>query len=272
MDLSAAEQAARDQAGPPSGRLGVVDRAFVRATALTGAGAVVIGVVGTFGTRRWGEVPFSVPAPPWYLSWPYYIFWSPRLDLAWAVVALPVACLAAAAALALARAALPRPLQLAGWAGCTVVLALAVAALAGGPDAWRAPLAYPGEYPDAVDQVGAIPTFLGEFAARVPGLPDFVAQHPPGATVFYLLVDRVWSGLDAAALATAVAASLGVLVVAGLGRDELGEAAVPWAAVCWLAAPLTVLYAATAADAMWAPVLAGGALAAHRGLERRSGR
>jgi hypothetical protein len=69
-----------------------------------------------------------------------------------------------------------------------------------------------------------------------------------------------------------VAASLGVLVVAGLGRDELGEAALPWAAVCWLAAPLTVLYAATAADAMWAPVLAGGALAAHRGLERRSWR
>jgi len=236
MELSATEQAARDQAGPPSGRLGMVDRAFVRATALTAAGAVVIGVVGTFGTRRWGEVPFSVPAPPWYLSWPYYIFWSPRLDLAWAVVALPVACLAAAAALALARAAVPRPLQLAGWAGCTVVLALAVAALAGGPDAWRAPLAYVGEYPDAVDQVGAIPTFLGEFAARVPGLPDFVAQHPPGATVFYLLVDRVWSGLGAAALATTVAASLGVLVVAGLGRDELGEAAVPWAAVCWLAA------------------------------------
>jgi methylthioxylose transferase len=270
MDLPAAEKAARDLAGPPARRPGVVDWAFVRATALTAAGAVLIGVLGTFGTRRWGEVPFSVPAPPWYLSWPYYIFWSPRLDLAWAVVALPVASLAVAVALALARAAVPRPLQLAGWAGCTVVLALAVAALAGGPDAWRAPLAYPGEYPDAVDQVGAIPAFLGEFAARVPGLPDFVAQHPPGATVFYLLVDRVWSGLGGAALATTAAASLGVLVVAGLGRDELGEAAVPWAAVCWLAAPLTVLYAATAADAMWAPVLAGGALAAHRGLERRS--
>src|SRR4029453_12385562 len=99
---------ARDQAGPPPGRLGVVDRAFVRATALTAAGAVGIGGVGTFGTRRWGEGPFSVPAPPWYLSWPYYIFWSPRLDLAWAVVALPVACLAAAAALALPRGGGPR--------------------------------------------------------------------------------------------------------------------------------------------------------------------
>jgi methylthioxylose transferase len=272
MDLPAAETAARDQAAPPAARLGRADRAFVRATALTAAGAVLLGLLGTFGTRRWGAVPFSVPAPPWYLSWPYYVFWSPRLDLAWAVVALPVAFLAVAAALALARAAVPRPLALAGWAGCAVALALAVAALGGGPDAWRAPLAYPGEYPDAVDEVGAIPTFLGEFAARVPGLPDFVAQHPPGATVFYLLVDRVWAGLGAAALATTVAASLGVLVVAGLAWDELGEGAVGWAAVCWLAAPLTVLYAATAADAMWAPVLAGGALAAHRGLERRSWR
>jgi hypothetical protein len=59
-------------------------------------------------------------------------------------------------------------------------------------------------------------------------------------------------------------------VVAALARDELGEQGERFAAVCWLAGPLTVLYAATAADAMWAPLLAGGALAAHRGLERRS--
>jgi methylthioxylose transferase len=271
MDLPTAEEAAPGRPVAPAGRRpGALDRAFVRATALTAAGAVVLGVLGTFGTRRWGEVPFSVPAPPWYLSWPYYIFWSPRLDLAWALAALPVAVLALAAALALVRVRVPGPVRLAGWVGCTAVLALAVAALRGGSSEWRVPLAYPGEYPDAVGEVGAIPTFLGEFAARVPGLPDFVAQHPPGATVFYLLVDRVWAGLDAAALATTAAAALGVLVVFALAGDELGEAGGRWAAVCWLAGPLTVLYAATAADAMWAPVLAGGALAAHRGLERRS--
>jgi methylthioxylose transferase len=271
MDLPAADQAAPGRSGAPAGpRPAALDRAFVRATVLTGAGAVVLGVLGTFGTRRWGEVPFSVPAPPWYLSWPYYIFWSPRLDLSWALAALPVAVLAVAAALALARAEVAGPVRLAGWVGCTAVLALAVATLRGGPAEWRAPLAYQGEYPDAVDQVGAIPAFLGEFAASVPGLPDFVAQHPPGATVFYLLVDRVWSGVGAAALATTAAAALGVLVVAGLAADELGEAGGRWAAVCWLAGPLAVLYVATTADAMWAPVLAEGALAAHRGLERRS--
>jgi hypothetical protein len=269
LDPSVERPAAERAAAPPDGAA-APDRAFVRATAATGAAAVLLGVLGTFATRQWGQVPFSVPAPPWYLSWPYYIFWSPRADAAWTLAALPVAVLAVAWALHLARARLARPARLAGLAGCTAVLALAVAAIGGGPAAWRAPLAYVGEYPDAVDQVGAIPTFLRQFAASVPSLPDFVAQHPPGATVFYLLVDRVWSGLTAAALATTAAAALGVLVVAGLARDELGAGGERWAAVCWLAGPLTVLYAATAADAMWAPLLAGGALAAHRGLERRS--
>jgi hypothetical protein len=65
-------------------------------------------------------------------------------------------------------------------------------------------------------------------------------------------------------------ACLHVVVVAGLARDELGERGERYAVACWAVAPLTVLYAATSADAMWAPVLAGGALAAHRGLARRS--
>ncbi len=235
LDPSVERPAAERAAAPPDGAA-APDRAFVRATAATGAAAVLLGVLGTFATRQWGQVPFSVPAPPWYLSWPYYIFWSPHADAAWTLAALPVAVLAVAWALHLARARLARPARLAGLAGCTAVLALAVAAIGGGPAAWRAPLAYVGEYPDAVD----------------------------------LLVDRVWSGLTAAALATTAAAALGVLVVAGLARDELGAGGERWAAVCWLAGPLTVLYAATAADAMWAPLLAGGALAAHRGLERRS--
>jgi hypothetical protein len=145
-----------------------------------------------------------------------------------------------------------------------------VAALAGGPAAWAAPLAFEGEYPGAVGQVGPIPTFIGEFPARVPTLPDFGAQHPPFATVFYLLVDRVWAGLDAAALATVAAGCLGLLVVAGLARDELGEEGERVAVVCWALAPVTLLYLATSADAMWAPVLAGAALAADRGLRRQS--
>src|SRR4029450_3018223 len=62
---------------------------------------------------------------------------------------------------------------------------------------------------------------------------------------------------------------LGVLVVAGLARDELGEEGERVAVVCWALAPVTLLYLATSADAMWAPVLAGAALA-DRGRRRRS--
>jgi hypothetical protein len=247
------------------------NRPLVAATAVAAGCLVAVGLVGTFSMRHFGRVPFSVPSWPWYHSWPSYLFWQPGLDLPAALVALPVALAAAAALVGLARSArVSRRLRLAGSLVATGALALAVAALAGGPAAWAAPLAFEGEYPGAVGRVGPIPDFVGAFPARVPALPDFAAQHPPFATVFYLLVDRVWAGLDAAALATVAAGCLGLLVVAGLARDQLGEHGERVAVLCWALAPVTVLYLATSADAMWAPVLAGAALAADRGLQRRS--
>lgn len=238
-------------------------------SAAVGVGAVVIGVLGTLWVRRWGGIPFSVPSWPWYHSTPFYIFWQPRLDPGWAAVAGPVAALAAAALVAVAGAPWSRRARLAASFAGAFVLALAVAALAGGPDAWRAPLAYVGEYPGAVPLLPSIPDLLN-FAEVYPLLPDFPAQHPPGATLFYVLADRVWPGLTGAALASVAAACVNVVVVAGLARDELGSDGERLAVACWALAPLTVLYAATSADAMWAPVLAGAALAAHRGLRRRS--
>jgi methylthioxylose transferase len=293
----------RVRVGAPARTGETVAGRVLPATAVAAASLLVVGAVGTLAMRGWGRVPFAVPSWPWYHSWPFYLFWSPRLDLPAAAVALPVALAAAAAVVALARrssmpgahaspglAPVPRAwmrrryltggparaervgraARLAGSLAATFALALAVAALAGGPAAWRAPLAFSGEYPAAVGQLGPIPTFLGDFPDRVPGLPDFAAQHPPFATVFYALVARVWPGLTGAALATVAAGCLGLLVVAGLARDELGEASSRRAVACWALAPVTVLYLATSADAMWAPVLAGAALAADRGLQRRS--
>jgi hypothetical protein len=255
----------------PAGRRPQGARPVLAATAVAAGCLVAVGLVGTLSMRHFGRVPFSVPSWPWYHSWPSYLFWQPGLDLAAALAALPVALAAAAALVGLARSArVPRRLRLAGSLVATAALALAVAALAGGPAAWAAPLAFEGEYPGAVGRVGPIPTFIGEFPARVPTLPDFAAQHPPFATVFYLLVDRVWPGLDGAALATVAAGCLGLLVTAGLARDELGDHGERVAVACWALAPVTVLYVATSADAMWAPVLAGAALAADRGLQRRS--
>src|SRR6266508_318865 len=246
------------------------NRALMGASAATAVLVVAIGTLGTFGMRGWGRVPFSVPSVPWYHAWPYYLFWAPRLDRTWAELVLPVAVLVAAGLVAAAGLVRARRAWLAGSLVGAFALDLAVAALAGGPRAWQAPLAASGEYPRAVPQVGAIPTFLHDFATRVPGLPDYAAQHPPGATLFYVLVARVWPGLGGATVATVAAACLGLLVVAALARDELREVGERWAVVCWALAPAVVLYAATSADAMWAPVLAGAALAAHRGLMRRS--
>jgi methylthioxylose transferase len=255
----------------PTGTESAARRPLLPATAVAAGCLLVVGVLGTLSMRQWGRVPFSVPSWPWYHSWPSYLFWQPELDLRAALAAVPVALLAAATLVGLAVSRRPpRAVRLAGSLAAVFALALAVAALTGGPAAWAAPLAFVGEYPGAVDQVGAIPGFLGEFPARVPTLPDFAAQHPPFATVFYVLVDRAWPGLHGAALATVAAGCLGLLVVAGLARDELGEAGERWAVACWALAPITVLYAATSADGMWAPVLAGAALAADRGLQRRS--
>jgi len=239
----------------------------------SGAAAVLVvavGVLGTLGMRGWGAVPFSVPSVPWYHAWPYYLFWAPHADPRWLALALPPAVLAAGGLVAMAGLLRSRRLWLAGSLVGAFVLDLAVAALSGGPRAWWAPLATSGEYPAAVPTVGPIPTFLRQFAERVPSLPDYAAQHPPGATLFYALVARVWPGLGGAAVATVLAACLGLLVVAALARDELRAVGERWAVVCWALAPAVVLYAATSADAMWAPVLAGAALAAHRGLARRS--
>ncbi|HSK37708.1 MAG TPA: hypothetical protein VLA80_13325 [Actinomycetota bacterium] len=255
----------------PTGERPSSGRPVLTATAVAAGCLVAIGLVGTLSMRHFGGVPFSVPSWPWYHSWPSYLFWQPGLVLGAALAALPVALAAAAALVALARTGrLSRRLRLAGSLLALAALVLAVAALAGGPAAWAAPLAFVGEYPGAVGQVGPIPTFIGEFPARVATMPDFAAQHPPFATVFYVLVDRVWAGLDAAALATVAAGCLGLLVAAGLARDELGEEGERVAVACWALAPVTVLYIATSADAMWAPVLAGAALAADRGLQRRS--
>jgi hypothetical protein len=51
------------------------------------------------------------------------------------------------------------------------------------------------------------------------------------------------------------------------GRLEDGRR---WSLALWVLSPMTVLYTATSADAVFAVALAGAALAAHRGLVRRS--
>src|SRR6266545_277683 len=241
-----------------------------RATAATGVAVVAVGALGTLAHRGFGRVPFSVPAWPWYHSDPFYVFWDPTLALGWAVGALPAALAAAAAAVALFRSQARPGVRMVASAGLLLLLALAVAALGGGPAAWRAPLEFTGEYPHGVGQVGDIPSFLREFPQRLASLPSHATGHPAGVMVLYALLARVWPGLDGAAVLTVAIGCLGVLPVAGLARDELGEDGGRWALALWVLSPMVVLYTATSADAVFAVALAGAALAAHRGLVRRS--
>jgi hypothetical protein len=245
-------------------------RVFWQATAATGVAVVAVGVFGTLAHRGFGRVPFSVPAWPWYHSDPFYLFWNPTWPSGSGLVALAVALAAAALVVVLFRSGVCSGVRVAASAGLLLVLALAVAALDGGPAGWRAPLAFTGEYPHGVGQVGDIPSFLGEFPERLGSLPSHAAGHPAGVMVLYALGARVWPGLDGAALLTVAIGCLGVLPVAGLAADELGENGRRWALALWVLTPMTVLYTATSADAVFAVALAGAALAAHRGLVHRS--
>jgi hypothetical protein len=124
--------------------------------------------------------------------------------------------------------------------------------------------------PGAAGRVGAIPTFLRDFPARVPLLGGHAAGHPAGVMVLYALVARVRPGPLAAALATVALGALGAVAAGGLARDELGERGGRLALALWGLAPGVVLYLATSADAVFAALLGAAALAAHRGLVRRS--
>lgn len=243
---------------------------FRRATLAAGGVVIAGGGLGWLWLRHWGRVPFSVPSQPWYHCFPFYVFPHPTLAWAWAGMALPVALALATGVILLAGARTRWPLRLAGSAMALFVLALAVAALGGGPRAWWAPFDHDGEYPAGAHLVGVIPLFLRRFATLLPELPSHAQGHPAGAMVFFGLVARVRPGLAAAGIATVAAGALGVLAAGTLSRDELGARGGRLAVALWCLSPGVVLYVATSADAVFATVLGLAALAAHRGLLRRS--
>jgi len=246
------------------------DPAFALATGLAAATVVACATLGLLWLRHWGRVPFSVPSVPYYFAFPFYVFPHPRLDPRWAAVALPVALATAGGVVVLARREPRWPARVALSCGAAALLALAAAALEDGPRAWWGPFDYAGEYPAGAGAVGAVPTFLRDFPEVLPSLPSHAQGHPAGAMVFYALVARVHPGIATAALATVAVGALGAMAAGALARDELGESGGRWALALWALSPGVLLYVATSADAVFATVLAGAALAAHRGLLRRS--
>lgn len=243
---------------------------FARATWLAAAAVVFGGGLGWLWLRHWGQVPFSVPSQPWYHCFPFYVFPHPMSSWVWVPVALPIALAVAGGVIAMARLQIAWPVRLAASAAAAFVLSLAVSALGGGPHAWSAPFDYAGEYPAGAHLVGAIPSFLRRFPALLPALPTHAQGHPAGAMLFYGLVARVRPGLPAAAIVTIAVGALGAVAAGALARDELGVRGGRLAVALWVLSPGVVLYVATSADAVFATVLGFAALAAHRGLVRRS--
>src|SRR6266508_4899383 len=220
---------------------------FGRATAATAVAVVAFGALGTFAMRGWGRVPWSTPSVPWYHSFPFYLFLDVQLSR-WALPAGAVAAGAVVAVVALHRSRARWPVRVAA----------------------TAPLDSTGEYPAGVGQVHGVAAFLGGFPELLASLPSHAAGHPAGAMVVYELLDRVWPGLDGAALGTVAIGCLGAAVAGSLARDELGEEGGRWALTAWALSPVVVLYVATSADAVFAVALGAAVLAAHRGLQRRS--
>ncbi|MCW2746960.1 MAG: hypothetical protein JWP10_102 [Nocardioidaceae bacterium] len=96
----------------------------------------------------------------------------------------------------------------------------------------------PGEYVYDAQRVDSIPAMLREFVDRIPmdavdNWHTHVAGHPPGALIFFVILDRlgITSSLDIAFVvvtigSTAVVAALVTLRV--LGSESVARSAAPW--------------------------------------------
>ena len=118
-----------------------------------------------------------------------------------------------------------------------------------------------GEYVYDAQRVTSIPHMLRTFVAHIPAdAPDnwhtHVAGHPPGALLFFVLLDRLgitshlWIGIIIVTLASsAVVAALVALRV--MGNESLARAAAPWLVLApsaiWMGVDGDALFTAVAA-------------------------
>ncbi|MDT0344682.1 hypothetical protein RM590_18990 [Streptomyces sp. DSM 44938] len=146
-------------------------------------------------------------------------------------------------------------------------------------DGWRRGvarrLAYGHEYLTALDDIDGIGHFLHTFTDHIPidspdNWPAHVAGHPPGATLTFVLLDRVglaggaWAAVFVITAASSAAAAVAITLRA-LAGEELARRAAPFLvlapAAVWLGVSADGWFAAVAA---WAVALL--ALAATRSV------
>ncbi|CUR55747.1 putative membrane protein [metagenome] len=209
------------------------------------------------------------PVPPLHATW------DPKVGPG----TLPAVLLALASwrwAVDLAERLPWRRLLLASWVvGLAWMLALA---LVDGPDGISRALGNSYEYLPTARATADIPAMLDEFVSRIPlAAPDnwvtHVAGHPPGALLFFVVLDQLGLGGDLAAglVVTLIGASTSAAVlvtVRVLGAETMARRAAPFLvlgpAAIWMAVSADAVFAATAAWGLAA--LAGAAARRSRPL------
>jgi methylthioxylose transferase len=149
------------------------------------------------------------------------------------------------------------PATYAATLGWTVALALVY-----GPSGLSRELNSRQEYLVTARTIHDVPAFLSGFVARIPfsagdaHWPIHVAGHPPGATLFFVALDRIGLGSSFAAgcVVTLIGASTPVAVLVAmrrLGAEQAGRRALPFLvlapAAIWVAVSGDGVFAAVAA-------------------------
>jgi hypothetical protein len=214
------------------------------------APAAAISVVATFAAGLYldwvaGE-PIGVP------DWPLVGHWAPQ---AHPLLALSIACFAAAVTVAPRLLALPVPAFAVATLVLTLVLRLVLAAGSGGTEQWShvfdaASFEGPNEYLPALGALDfGAGFFIDRFAELVPALPVHAAGHPPGLLlVLHALGIDSPGGMAALCIgAGALSAPLSYLCA----RQVLDERSARVAALLLAMAPGALLFGATSADAVY---------------------
>ncbi len=190
---------------------------------------------------------------------PLYAYWRPHLK-GWLVI--PVAVLAVYFAW-LRRTRLATGLRdcaaAACFAGYFVAIAAAVAMLDNGPRSLVGPLLRTDlEYYGAVDRVDGVGRFLREYPEQATTMPMHAQVHPPGAVLFVWTASRLCGGGPwGAAAAIILTAAASVPLVFLWARRIGGPGVARRAAAIYVLVPSTVLFTATAMDAVFAvPLIA----------------
>lgn len=217
-------------------------------TSAAGVAALLTIAAGLYLRRVAGE-PLGLPYAPLVGNW------SPQAD---PLLALSIACFAAAVAVAPRLLSVPGPVFAVAAFVLTLVLRLALAAGSGGTAQWshvfdERSFEGPNEYLPALGALDfGAGFFIDRFAELVPSLPVHAAGHPPG---LLLVVDAL--GIDSAggmaALCIGVGALAGPLTYL-LARQVLDERRARVAALLLAMAPGALLFGATSADAVYLTV------------------